>query len=180
MRIPPLFSNAVTLIPLPSVPDLALLPSTPRPAARSKTASPLLDLAPHGFGVLFDAQWIMSSTPPAKAWSVPSDWTEFTDPDGLGIWEEARCQDHRPRGLFRRDCFLGLVVVLGRISERPNPGWRNREPERNVRCWNLQCLLRSRFMEQRHDPVLGRIRAGISLPDLLWIGTNGVRHWLTL
>ena len=112
-RTPPLFPDAVTLIPLPSVPDLlSRIDSSPGCTIKDSFAS--LDLTPYGFRALFDAQWIMSPTPPAKAWTVPSDWTEFTDSDGLGLWEEAWCQDDGPSGLFLSGLLSEDVVVLGR------------------------------------------------------------------
>jgi hypothetical protein len=114
-RTPSLFPDAVTLIPLPSVPDLlARIDSSPGCTIKDSFAS--LDLASHGFHVLFDAEWIMSPAPPTKAWSFPSDWTDFTDPDGLGLWEEAWCQGDGPRGLFLPGLLSEAVVVLGRIA----------------------------------------------------------------
>ena len=114
-RTPPLFPDAVTLVPLPSVPDLlSRIDSSAGCTIKDSFAS--LDLAPYGFRVLFDAQWIVSPASPAKAWGVPSDWTEFTDPDGLGLWEEAWSQDDGPRGLFLPGLLSEAVVVLGRIA----------------------------------------------------------------
>jgi hypothetical protein len=114
-RTPPLFPDAVTLVPLPSVPDL-LSRIDPSPGCTIKDSFASLDLAPYGFRVLFDAQWIMSPAPPARAWSVPSDWTEFTDPGGLGFWEEAWCQGDGPRGLFLPGLLSEAVDVLGRTE----------------------------------------------------------------
>ena len=114
-RTPPLFPDAVTLVPLPSVPDL-LSRIDPSPGCTIKDSFASLDLAPHGFRVLFDARWIMSPAPPANAWSVHSDWTKLTDPDGLSLWEEAWCQDDGPRGLFLPGLLSEAVVVLGRIA----------------------------------------------------------------
>jgi hypothetical protein len=114
-RTPPVLPDAVTLIPLPSVPDLlSRIDSSPGCTIKDSFAS--LDLASHGFGVLFDAQWIIWPTPSSKAWSVPADWTEFSDPDGLGLWEEAWCHDDGPRGLFLPGLLSKTVVVLGRIA----------------------------------------------------------------
>ncbi len=42
--------------------------------------------------------------------------TEFTDPDACLLWEEAWCQDDRPRGLFLPGLLSESVVVLGRIA----------------------------------------------------------------
>ena len=66
--------------------------------------------------MLFDAHWITSPPHPDKAWSVPSDWTQITDPDGLGLWEEAWCDDRGPRGLFLPELLSHGIVVLGRIK----------------------------------------------------------------
>jgi hypothetical protein len=93
---------------------LSRIDSSPGCTIKDSFAS--LDLSTEGFRVLFDAQWIMSQTPPTKAWSVPSDWTEITDPVGLRLWEEAWCQEDGPRGLFRPGLLSKPVVVLGRIA----------------------------------------------------------------
>jgi hypothetical protein len=114
-RTPPLFPDAVTLIPLPRVSNL-LSRIDFSPGCTIKDSFGSLDLTPHGFRVLFDAQWIMSPPRPDKAWSVPSDWTEFTDPDALDFWEEAWCQDGGLRGLLLPGLLSEAVVVLGRMA----------------------------------------------------------------
>jgi hypothetical protein len=116
MRTPPLFPDAVTLIPSPHVPELlSRVDSSAGCTIKDSFAS--LDLTSDGFSVLFDAQWIRSPAQPAKAWEVPSDWTEITDPDGLVLWEEAWCHDDGPRGIFLPGLLTESVVVFGRISD---------------------------------------------------------------
>jgi len=114
-RTPPLFPDAVTLVPRPCVPDLlSRVDSSPGCTIKDSFAS--LDLTTQGFRVLFDAQWIMSPSPPAKEWRVPSDWIAITGPDGLHLWEEAWCQDDAPRGLFLPGLLSEAVVVFGRVA----------------------------------------------------------------
>ncbi len=113
-RTPPLFPDAVTLIPSPRVPDLlSRVDSSPGCTIKDSFAS--LDLSTNGFRVLFDAQWIVSPTPTTKAWGVPSDWTALTDPEGVVLWEEAWCHDDS-RGFIQPGLLSESVVVLGRMA----------------------------------------------------------------
>ena len=116
-RTPPLFPDAVTLIPSPLVPDLlSRIDASSGCTIKDSFAS--LDLAPEGFSVLLHAQWITSPALPDQAWNVPPDWTRITDPDGLALWEEAWCHDDGPRGLFLPELLSrGIVAVLGRIEK---------------------------------------------------------------
>jgi hypothetical protein len=114
-RTPPLFPDAVTLIPSPRAPDLLSRIDT-RPGCTIKDSFACLDLSAHGFRVLFDAQWIVSPASPGTAWDVPSDWTQITDLDGLSLWEEAWCHDNEPKGLFLPELFSEGTVVLGRFK----------------------------------------------------------------
>ena len=117
MRTPPLFPDAVTLIQSPLVPDLlARIDTSSGCTIKDSFAS--LDLAPEGFRVLFDAKWIASPAHPEKSWNFPPAWTRITDPDGLGLWEEAWCHDDEPRGLFLPELLShSVVVVLGRMEK---------------------------------------------------------------
>jgi hypothetical protein len=113
---PPLFPDAITLIPSLDVPDLlSRVDSSPGCTVKDSFAS--LDLVPHGFRVLFDAQWIVKSPRPESARRIPSDWTEITDPYGLRLWELAWCGGGGPQGLFVPELLSEEVFFLGRIVD---------------------------------------------------------------
>jgi hypothetical protein len=115
-RTPPLFPDAVTLIPSPHVPDL--LSRIDRSAGCTiKDSFAALDLTADGFRVLFDAQWITAPAYPERAGTVPAGWTRITDPDGLRLWEEGWCHDDQPRGLFVPDLLSEGILVLGRFAQ---------------------------------------------------------------
>jgi hypothetical protein len=114
-RTPPLFPDAVTLIPSQSVPGL-LSRIDYSAGCTIKDSFASLDLTAHGFRVLFDAQWIAAPACPEKPWSVPSGWTQIIDPDGLSLWEKAWGHDDEPKGLFLPELLSEVIVVLGRIK----------------------------------------------------------------
>ena len=114
-RTPPLFPDAVTLIPSPRVPDLLSRIDT-LSGCTIKDSFASLDLTTHGFNVLSDAQWITSPPDPNREWSVPPDWAQITDPDGFGLWEEAWCHPDGPRDILLPELLSLGVVVLGRIE----------------------------------------------------------------
>ena len=111
-RTPPLFPDAVTLIPSPRVSDLlSRIDSSSGCTIKDSFAS--LDLTAKGFSVLFDAQWISSVAQADREWRVPSGWSQITDPDSMGLWEEAWRHDDGPRGIFLPGLLSKGVVVLG-------------------------------------------------------------------
>ena len=114
-RTPPLFPDAVTLVPSLRVPDL-LSRIDVSSGCTIKDSFASLDLTAEGFSVLFDAQWITSPAHPDKEWSVPPDWVQITDPDGLVLWEEAWCHNDGPRGIFVPELLSEGAVVFGRIK----------------------------------------------------------------
>ena len=142
-RTPPLFPDAVTLIPSPLVPDLlSRIDASSGCTIKDSFAS--LDLAPEGFSVLLHAQWITSPALPDQAWNVPPDWTRITDPDGLALWEEAWCHDDGPRGLFLPELLSSRDRRRPRSNrEGPSRCWRHCEPRHACRR-NLQRLCRGR------------------------------------
>jgi hypothetical protein len=186
-----LFPDAVTLIPSPDVPDLlSRIDSSPGCTIKDSFAS--LDLTTEGFRVLFDAQWIMSPSAPAKEWSDSSDWSEITDPSGLGLWEVAWCQDDGPRGLFSPALLSEAVAVFGRVANNRTVagGIVNRsadavgisnvftEAGHGSETWSAlaQCA-RASFPDL---PLIGYERSE-SLPDALSSGFHDVgslRVWL--
>jgi hypothetical protein len=114
-RTPPLFPDAVTLIPSPRVPDL-LSRIDALSGCTIKDSFASLDLTADGFNVLFDAQWITSPAHPDTEWGVPPDWVQITDPDGFGLWKEAWCHPGGPRDILLPELLSEGAVVLGRIK----------------------------------------------------------------
>ena len=114
-RTPPLFPDAVSLIPFVRIDDLiARIDASPGCTIKDSFAS--LDLTTRGFRVLFDAQWITSPAQPGRVWSIPPDWTQITEPDGLDIWERAWCRGDGPRGLFMPKLLSEGIVPVGRVK----------------------------------------------------------------
>jgi hypothetical protein len=97
-RTPPLYPDAVTLEP--EVDEVALLARIDRaPGASVKDSFATLDLAPHGFRILFEAEWIHRAADVPVA-DVPA-WSAVADADGLAEWERAWAGDDPPFDLFR-------------------------------------------------------------------------------
>ena len=103
VRTPPLYPDAVTLIPGGSVTDL--LRRLDRSAGCSiKDSFATLNLEPYGFRVLFDATWIVRT--PSEVVVAPSDgeedrWTIVRTPARFAAWESA----------WRRDDPSGVLLV---------------------------------------------------------------------
>lgn len=114
-RTPPLFPDAVTLIPSPRVPDL-LSRVDASSGCTIKDSFASLDLSADGFIVLFDAQWVTSPAHPDREWSVPPDWVQIRDPDGFGLWVEAWCHPDGPRDILLPELLSKGAIVLGRIQ----------------------------------------------------------------
>jgi hypothetical protein len=102
-RTPPLYPDAVTLVPDPSVPDLlARIDSSVGCSVKDSFAS--LDLTAQGFRVLFEAEWIVrTNAAPGSALANQPRWEQVADADALEAWEHAWRRDGDPRGLFRAE-----------------------------------------------------------------------------
>jgi hypothetical protein len=142
---PPWHSNLVVLSSLTTAADIevhaAEIQARPRPTGWSlKDSYAGLDLAPQGFAVLFEADWIWRDAAPAHAPAARSrlSWTRLATPASLAEWERAWSGDARnERGTIRRrqfpDSLLGSAdhaffagrfegkVVAGGIANR-SPG----------------------------------------------------------
>jgi hypothetical protein len=100
-RTPPLYPDAVTLVPQLAAPGLlARIDASPGGSVKDSFGS--LDLAPHGFRVLFEADWIAR---PADAGPVSApdgaSWERIGRPAELAQWEEAWRSGDGPVNLFR-------------------------------------------------------------------------------
>jgi len=95
-RTPPFYPDAVTLDP--DVDAGALLARIDRsPGASVKDSFCTLDLAPHGFRILFEAEWVFRA---AEVSATVGGCSTVADADALAEWERAWAGDDPPRGLF--------------------------------------------------------------------------------
>lgn len=98
-RTPPFYPDAVTLVPRPAVPGL-LARIDASPGCSVKDSFGVLDLGPHGFHVLFEADWIARPADrPVPASGGPG-WQRIVRPADLARWEEAWGAGAGPGGLF--------------------------------------------------------------------------------
>ncbi|MFE2306778.1 hypothetical protein [Streptomyces sp. NPDC059411] len=102
-RTPPYYPDAVTLTRGTDGAALIDAIDTDSPGASVKDSFAALDLAPAGFEVLFDAQWIHrpATAPAPDAAPAPSlDWSRVGSADELEAWEAA-WDGEGSTGLFR-------------------------------------------------------------------------------
>ena len=97
-RTPPLYPDAVTLVPCPSVPDL-LGRVDASPGCSVKDSFGALDLGPYGFRILFQAEWIARPASEPIMTSGPG-WRRIVGPAGLARWQDAWRRDGGPSDLF--------------------------------------------------------------------------------
>lgn len=92
--VPPYYSNAVTLLPGPLSEQIVtirdLVATLERPFT-VKDSYARLDLAPLGFEVLFDAEWVRRdpSQPPSQVDEIGVEWRTVTTAADLESWEAA-------------------------------------------------------------------------------------------
>jgi hypothetical protein len=112
-RTPPLYPDAVTLVPEPAMaPLLARIDTSPGCSIKDSFAS--LDLRADGFRVLFDAHWIVrpAAVPPPPEASPP--WEPVRDDDELASWEQAWRGDDGPTGIFGPALLaMASVTIVG-------------------------------------------------------------------
>ncbi|MEV0113692.1 hypothetical protein AB0H77_10670 [Streptomyces sp. NPDC050844] len=116
-RTPPLYPDAVTLTPDASPADVVSRVDTGSPGCSVKDSYARLDLAPLGFDVLFEAQWI--HRPADKAVMSPSpyvSWAPLADADALPAWETAWGDGEEGSGLFRAELLSHDTVFLAGTS----------------------------------------------------------------
>ena len=125
-RTPPLYPDAVTLTPTADADGLlARIDTSGGCSVKDSFAN--LDLHPHGFHVLFDAQWIVRA--PSTPAPAPTDvqWQSVRDPEVLAAWE--RAWDPQLRDIFRPAlldeeavtvlaAFRDNEIVAGAITNR--------------------------------------------------------------
>ncbi|RAG83403.1 hypothetical protein DN069_22555 [Streptacidiphilus pinicola] len=94
-RSPPYYPDAVTLSEHADAAQVLARIDVRGPGATVKDSYARLDLEPHGFAPLFDAEWIARDPQPAGARPV---WRRVRDETGLARWEQA--WDGGAAGLF--------------------------------------------------------------------------------
>lgn len=123
---PPLYPEAVTLVPDPSIPDLvSRIDVVPGCSIKDSFAS--IDLTAHGFEVLFDAQWIVRARPApseGRRFDDGLEWAVLDHPEELAAWEEAWRHDGDPVGQFRPALLDHdeIAVLAGRRGDRTVAG----------------------------------------------------------
>jgi hypothetical protein len=112
-RTPTLYPDAVTLVPEPSVPGLlARIDTSAGSSIKDSFAS--VDLAPFGFGVLFEAEWIVRPPGPPTGDTSGPRWERVRDSEGFAEWERAWRGDDGPHGVLRAELLdHDDVVVVG-------------------------------------------------------------------
>lgn len=117
-RTPPLYPDAVTLTPDARAADVLARADTAAPGASVKDSYAVLDLAPAGFAVLFEAQWLHR---PAHAAAVPAPagprWERVTTEAELAGWADAWDGGQGLADLFRpellRDAETAVLAARG-------------------------------------------------------------------
>jgi hypothetical protein len=119
--VPPYYSNAMTVVPSPVAPQLAVLRdlrSELRAPWSVKDSYAALDLAPLEFEPLFDAEWVWRDTSPAPLPPMTSpghvSWQRVTTTAHLDRWERAWRDNGSPtdRHVFVPDLLADPTVAL--------------------------------------------------------------------
>ncbi|MDA8366692.1 MAG: hypothetical protein M0Z62_06980 [Actinomycetota bacterium] len=112
-RTPPLYPDAVTLAP--AVDADSLLARVDATAGCSiKDSFSMLPLDAHGFGILFEADWIVlppDRVPPARSTGRDLAWRAVSDAAELGAWEDGWRGDG-PVGTFPATVLDGDLEFL--------------------------------------------------------------------
>ncbi|WP_432719681.1 hypothetical protein R0381_000181 [Jeongeupia wiesaeckerbachi] len=120
-RTPPYYPDAVTLAPTASEASVLARIDTGNPGSSVKDSFSRLDLAPAGFEILFDAQWIhrpantSTGTPAAAASATPLEWRRITSAIGLADWETA-WGGAESTGLFRPALLTEEIAFLAALD----------------------------------------------------------------
>lgn len=116
-RTPPLYPDAVTLAPNPSIPDLlARVDASAGCSIKDSFAS--LDLGPFGFQVLFAATWIARAPGAEPSGSAERGWTVVDDTEAFARWEQAWRRDDDPSGVLHADLLDDpSIAVLALVAD---------------------------------------------------------------
>jgi len=110
-RTPPYYPDAVTLAPNPAIPGL-LRRIDASAGCSIKDSFATLDLAPFGFRVLFEAQWLTRRLDVQTAAGDERAWVRLHDASELAAWETAWSGGLGAQGLFRADLLARRAVAV--------------------------------------------------------------------
>lgn len=117
-RTPPLYPDAVSLTPQASAADVVAGIDTGSPGCSVKDSFAVLDLAPAGFEVLFEAWWIHRPAGPAPVAAGAAQWSAVRTAAELEAWEAA-WGGGAGTGLFHAELLArDLVFLAGRCGGR--------------------------------------------------------------
>ncbi len=116
-RTPPLYPDAVTLAPGAAAATLVAGIDTAAPGCSVKDSFADLDLAGHGFEVLFEAEWIHrpAGVPVPEAAASGLEWSQVATAGELETWEAA-WDGEESTGLFRPALLGGDTAFLAARS----------------------------------------------------------------
>ncbi|MEW2416002.1 hypothetical protein AB0953_20100 [Streptomyces sp. NPDC046866] len=116
-RTPPYYPDAVTLTREVSAAALTAAIDTGSPGCSVKDSFAVLDLAPAGFELLFEAQWMhRPADAPAPAPAASLSWSRIASAADLDAWEAA-WDGEESTGLFRPDLLTPEIAFLAGRSE---------------------------------------------------------------
>jgi hypothetical protein len=119
VRTPPYYPDAVTLAGDGSIHDL-LARIDVGPGCSIKDSFSVLDLVPHGFRALFDAEWMARPPAVARASTASEGWTVVRGAKDFASWESAWRGEEGDGGVLLVD-LLGqpsTVVIAARVGGR--------------------------------------------------------------
>jgi len=118
-RTPPYYPDAVTLVPDLSVPDL-LARIDASAGCSIKDSFAALDLADHGFRVLFDAQWIVHTGAQLPPREGDARWERVRDVDEFERWVEAWRGADEPADVLRPELLEhdSVAVLAAHAGDR--------------------------------------------------------------
>jgi len=115
-RTPPLYPDAVTLAPTASTDSLLSRIDTSS-GCSVKDSFANLDLAPAGFRVLFDAEWIRHEPPAPTPDSATCSFSVIATPGHLDAWEHGwRDGETATRAFLPTLLSLESVVMFGQLE----------------------------------------------------------------
>lgn len=139
-RTPPYYPDAVTIDPSADAAQL-LVRIDPAPGASVKDSFATLDLTPHGFRILFSAEWIARRSGSSSRAGADDRirWSAVADAQALAAWEAAWSEDGTSHGLFRPELLScpELVVLGGEVGGALVAGAILNRSERVVGVSNL-------------------------------------------
>jgi hypothetical protein len=117
-RPPPLYPDAVTLVPETSGVETLKRIDLASPGGSVKDSFDCLDLSASGFVRLFDAQWIV--LPPDPRPAATTTWSTVRTPAELAVWAAAWDGDRGHADLFRPELLAepDVAILAARVDGR--------------------------------------------------------------